>query len=447
MSVDSDYAKGQDYSLFLLYYSYLNLHKYDLVIKKFDHLEKSAKAHANYEALADATILKAKTLSKITHYKKGLKELEKASKITKQIASKNKQNIYNGLIFQAYGSFMQYEFKSRDSVFYYYSKAKDEFQKIVDEETDRFVMYTRDDLLYNNYAFLANEFMAKENQLDSVDYYLDAAQKLNPKYENNVATLLIHNNIGWRFLQQEKYEDALTHYNKSVEIAKKYNHKEGLIAAYDGLSVVYEEMKDYKNASKYGNLMKLNKAEFIESSQNVISTSVDKVLSENENNFEKTNDNLSRIIIIIATLTMLCLYAAFLFYKKFRIEKLTKNEIESLLKEKMEQLSDSSQENEVILNKVDIEEIITLAMNDEATFYVKFQEAFPSFKKNLTDIVPTLVTSELKFAAYLKLDFSAKEIARYTNSSVRAVEAKKYRLRKKLNIPSEIDTNVWFSRI
>lgn len=447
LSVGNNYAKGQDYGLLLLYLGYLNSRKYDFVIKNLYKLEESAKRHANYEVLANAKLIKSRILSRIQHYKKGLEEAENTFSIVEKIGSKNSRNVYNGLTYQTIGYIKQNQFESRDSVFHYFLLAKVEFEKVQDVETDGFVMYTRDDLLYNNYAYLANEFMVQENGLDSVDYYLDRALKLNPKYENSASKVLIHNNIGWRLLHKKDFDGAIKNYNISIDISKKYNNKETLIAAYDGLSEVYQEMKDYKNASKYGNLMKLLQEEFMESNQDVISTSVDNVFSENENTFTKTNDNLSRIIIIIAILTFLCLYAAFLFYKKFKNEKLTKKEIESLLKEKMEQLLDSSTENARMSNEFNIEEIITLAMNDETAFYVKFQEAFPSFKKKLTDIAPSLVASELKFAAYLKLDFSAKEIARYTNTSVRAVEAKKYRLRKKLNIPTEEDTNIWMSRI
>lgn len=446
ISIKNDYANGQDYSLLLLNYGYFNSRKFDFVIRNIETLKESATRHSNFEVLVMATLLEARTLGRIQHFKKGLNESKKAFAIIENIDSENSKIIYKGLTYQMIGHMQQAHTESRDSVFRYFLMAKNEFKKVRDIKTDGFLMNTKDDLLYTNYAFLANEFMAKKNSLDSVDYYLNSALKLHPKYKDNISEVVLHNNIAWRFLDKSNFDEAVKNYNISVEISKKYNQKETLVYAYDGLSITYHEMKDYEKASEYANLMRLLQEEVAASNQKAISISVEDLLSKDGTKLKNTNNNLSRIIIIIAILTFLCLYAAFLFYKKFKNEKLTKNEIELLLKEKMEQLSDS-EENEVILNKVDIEEIITLAMNDEATFYVKFQEAFPSFKKKLTNIAPTLVTSELKFAAYLKLDFSAKEIARYTNSSVRAVEAKKYRLRKKLNIPSEIDTNVWFSRI
>ncbi|KAA2224932.1 helix-turn-helix transcriptional regulator [Chryseobacterium sediminis] len=45
------------------------------------------------------------------------------------------------------------------------------------------------------------------------------------------------------------------------------------------------------------------------------------------------------------------------------------------------------------------------------------------------------------------LNFSTKEIAEYTFISVRMVQTKKYNIRKKLNIPGDMDIDVWFSKL
>lgn len=63
------------------------------------------------------------------------------------------------------------------------------------------------------------------------------------------------------------------------------------------------------------------------------------------------------------------------------------------------------------------------------------------------DRAPSLVTSDLLICAQLRLGFYTKEIARYTKNSVRAVEGKKYRIRKKLNIPANEDINVWMMQV
>jgi DNA-binding CsgD family transcriptional regulator len=65
----------------------------------------------------------------------------------------------------------------------------------------------------------------------------------------------------------------------------------------------------------------------------------------------------------------------------------------------------------------------------------------------LLKIAPHLVASEIELCILLRLNFETKEIARHTKASVRAIEGKKYRVRKKLNIPSDQDINIWMAHV
>jgi DNA-binding CsgD family transcriptional regulator len=70
-----------------------------------------------------------------------------------------------------------------------------------------------------------------------------------------------------------------------------------------------------------------------------------------------------------------------------------------------------------------------------------FQEAFNNadkdFLKKLKEKHSTLTPNDLKLCAYLRLNLSSKEIAPLLNISPRSVEVKRYRLRKKMNLPHE----------
>ena len=89
------------------------------------------------------------------------------------------------------------------------------------------------------------------------------------------------------------------------------------------------------------------------------------------------------------------------------------------------------------------DEVVQLAKNNDPAFFGKFREVYPEFCDKLLKINPGLVNSELKFCALLFLNFSTKEIATYTFVQPRAVRIRKIRIRKKLNIPSDQDINVW----
>ncbi|WP_460218634.1 LuxR family transcriptional regulator [Psychroserpens sp. MEBiC05023] len=70
-----------------------------------------------------------------------------------------------------------------------------------------------------------------------------------------------------------------------------------------------------------------------------------------------------------------------------------------------------------------------------------FQEAFNNADKDFLKKVkakhPKLTPNDLKLCAYLRLNLSSKEIAPLLNISSRSVEVKRYRLRKKMELPHE----------
>lgn len=70
-----------------------------------------------------------------------------------------------------------------------------------------------------------------------------------------------------------------------------------------------------------------------------------------------------------------------------------------------------------------------------------FDQAHENFFRRLKVEFPDLTASELRLCAYLKLNLASKEIAPLMNITIRGVEEKRYRLRKKLNLPSEQSLN------
>ena len=70
-----------------------------------------------------------------------------------------------------------------------------------------------------------------------------------------------------------------------------------------------------------------------------------------------------------------------------------------------------------------------------------FQEAFnnadKNFLKKVKDKHPSLTPNDLRLCAYLRLNLSSKEIAPLLNISPRSVEVKRYRLRKKMELPHD----------
>ena len=70
-------------------------------------------------------------------------------------------------------------------------------------------------------------------------------------------------------------------------------------------------------------------------------------------------------------------------------------------------------------------------------FSKHFDKVHSDFLSELKEKHPAITPNELKLCAYLRMNLSTKEIAQLMNISVRGVEISRYRLRKKLQIPTE----------
>lgn len=77
------------------------------------------------------------------------------------------------------------------------------------------------------------------------------------------------------------------------------------------------------------------------------------------------------------------------------------------------------------------------ASDDWKLFEEAFNNADKDFLKEIKGRHPSLTSNDLRLCAYLRLNLSSKEIAPLLNISPRSVEVKRYRLRKKMDLPHE----------
>ena len=70
-----------------------------------------------------------------------------------------------------------------------------------------------------------------------------------------------------------------------------------------------------------------------------------------------------------------------------------------------------------------------------AIFQTNFDRIHEKFFTNLKERYPDLTPGDLRLCALLRLNMPTKDMARMQNLSVRGIEAARYRLRKKLNLP------------
>jgi len=110
-----------------------------------------------------------------------------------------------------------------------------------------------------------------------------------------------------------------------------------------------------------------------------------------------------------------------------------KNEFLNSIKKELKKVEDKKNLKHII-------KIIDRNLNntdDWNLFEEAFNNADKDFLKKIKSLHASLTSNDLRLCAYLRLNLSSKEIAPLLNISARSVEVKRYRLRKKMDLPHE----------
>ncbi|MDB5199069.1 MAG: hypothetical protein JWO92_1032 [Chitinophagaceae bacterium] len=119
-----------------------------------------------------------------------------------------------------------------------------------------------------------------------------------------------------------------------------------------------------------------------------------------------------------------------------------KGELLSKIKDQMVRLKEHSKSEK---SSDDLKKIINVIKDENKIdkqweqFTVHFDNVHSDFHTALKSKHPALSAKELKLSAYLRMNLSTKEIAQLMNISIRGVEISRYRLRKKLQIPTDVN--------
>lgn len=243
--------------------------------------------------------------------------------------------------------------------------------------------------------------------------------------------------VEYNYKKNKNYsiDSALANYNKAIKIGETILYQARTKELYAKVAKIYGEKKD-----KTQQLLFLEKARDLKDSIEIKSN---KALDEIKpmlytvNNIVTEEEQSSCIKTIIFSL--LALFATALVgigAKKFFLKKNSENKASA---------SEISSEENPQLNSNSINHLTNLALDNDPSFYVTFIETYPDFGKKLLKINPMIKASDIEFCAYIKLNLETKQIATLKKMSVRAVEGKKYRIRKKLDISVDENMYIWLS--
>ncbi len=296
--------------------------------------------------------------------------------------------------------------------------------------------------------------------------------------------------------QQKKYAQALNLLRQIEQTAISFSINNYLVGIYELMVAIYEEIGNYKQAleyqkiytsswTKYNELVSHDKIHAL----NLEYTLLDQNRKIDVLNKDKKIDRLLLLLIALSTLLIILFSVTIFMRKQRRIEaykksieeteklnRIQKSLMESRLnnqklqKELLEAKVQSRSENLIqFSNQVQkLESFIENFTSEIKTFLVggqdeKWISKFNSLKHPLTQIVQeqknlkeisilseqanqdfffyleqkygTINKSDKKLLSLLILDMNSKEISEYFNISIESVNKKRYRLRKKLDIP------------
>lgn len=280
------------------------------------------------------------------------------------------------------------------------------------------------------YEKIAHLYISKRNHLDSAEYYLDKALPLIDGSIYNKTEILI--SFGDLYIAKKDYKKALEYFLESLELSKKMKNKYSEEIINLRLSKAYKSMGDKENSNEYFNNYSVLNHEIQSKDKRVVSLMVEKFIKEKE---DEEKSKKQKLYLLFAVLTILFMVFIYFIHRKYLRRQKKKDEL----------LQEKSLEAKHLKDQVNnaFEKVIQLAKDSDPFFLIRFKEVYSEFYEKLISQYPILTEHDMKFCAYLRLNLTNKEIIQYENISLRTVESKKYRLKKKLGLGTEINLNKW----
>ena len=433
ISQKANYPQGMVRSRIILSEYYFNTGNYEKAIQYARKTEEEASNINDYKSIC--TVLRIAAVSNYTVLgfdKEAQEMITRAFSIANKISDSDDFYQTRGDLYRAKGEMAYYSHNKNNipDFFKYAKKAVTEFSGIKN-------IKTRNNSLGEAYSDLGLAYVYKK-MFDSAYHYLNTSldlARIDNSYYNECVAL---NGLAYASSTQKNYQQTINYLEILIPLSRKINQPVILKLAYKSMQDSYGHLGNEEKKLEY--LAKYTKlSDSIAGIDKLMKdVSILKMTKEKEEKFINEKEKLYLLIAVICLLSALALYFGYKTFKNYKLEKNEKLLKENVIKEKESQLTEMQQKVNAAF-----EEIVELAKKDDSSFLTRFSEVYPDFIQKLNNTYPDLTSGQLKFCALLRLNFSTKEIAYYSNISARSVEIKKGRLRKQLEIPSSEDLNKW----
>jgi len=310
------------------------------------------------------------------------------------------------------------------------------------------------------------------NDYNSAYKYLEESLEFRIKINDKYGITKTYIFLSLYYKDTKQFEKAIDYANKALEISQETKAILVMQNAANMLSDIYFEMKNYEKSLEFFRQYKtyndslLNDKKYSEIAKLQLQYKFEIEKKENEVRQQKIR---FRYILVSSSLLLGLTILGLLFFlsrsrnRRIRLEKeklesemmvknkelttnvmylLQKNELIDGISQRLLSLKAKlSDDNRQALQKIifDLQSITDKEVWEE--FEIRFQNVHEDFYRNLKAKFPDLTPSEIKLAAFLRLNMTSKDIASITGQSINSLENARYRLRKKLGITNQ-DVNL-----
>jgi tetratricopeptide (TPR) repeat protein/DNA-binding CsgD family transcriptional regulator len=380
------------------------------LIEASDVLREKASAYKNatHRAMGHVYLAEAYSINKLSN--KAINELDKAIAVLDQAHGRDAMTFYtrsnvllsHGNIYNDMGEYRKAVEKIQEAIKSYPSTAgSNSFNKFQ----------------YINFSNLASTYL--HFQTDSAAYYARQSIFLKPKNQPDDKIMSLNYYVlGKVSKTRNDIDEALAYFLKAEAIINKSGDLLNIEDLYQSIIDIYTSRSDSANIDKYR--YKLNEYELatLQSKYN----SLQKVISKKDEATVTWRDNTPGVLLFF--IGFLVITTLIITYVKMRRRKHL-----------------PSFEDEPLTEEYDL--LLDMIKRDDSSFIYTFEKLSPGFTKKLLGVCPQLAQTEIEFCALLKMKLSTKQIANLTFIETRTVQNKKHRIRKKLNIPADVDIYHW----
>ncbi len=389
---------------------YYSKSKVEQLFETAKHYKNYANKHKAYKDLAVSHIFMAEAYSFTELYNKSLIELDEAWKILEKKESDKQLDAYLHTkinILTSYANVYLQQNKSQEAIDYL-RKINELVLKTEDEEQIKSFQYT-------NYSNLSSIFMLFD--MDSAKHYAELSTRIFPEEMQDPTVESQNLFVLGRYYELNKNDSlALQLYLQAHAKLKANGEELNSKALYISIVNLSKKIGEEEISEKFEALLQQVEQNLLQSKYNSINRMLD----------IQPSQKLTQRIWIVILSVFLILAGALFFYIKWTASK---------------------KKEEILINPDNFDNLLKMAESDDAGFMNAFEQLYPDFTQKLLNINSSLSRTEIEFCALLKMNQTTKQISILKSIEVRTVQNKKYRIRKRLNLPESTDIYNWFELI